>query len=168
MDILSQKRLVTYRNLINNLSVVETVLQNLSPIHSQGCVWIAKSQFFAVNKELNPKKQNQPKPSQSLFHRLLACWPAWRSWVWLSCTSTIRKRKTGRRWKEENSAKEAALSQWSKCEEPLPTRLLKIEGLYLGEKKTDRNPRVNREKFRRIKIWRWGQVYGVHRKRAMV
>lgn len=33
--------------------------------------------------------------------------------------------------------------------EPLPTRLLKIGDLHLGKKKTDRNPRVNREKVQK-------------------
>lgn len=40
----------------------------------------------------------------------------------------------------------------------------KIGDLHLGEKKNDRNPRVNREKFRRAKVRRRGEVHEVHRK----
>ncbi|XP_034364819.1 something about silencing protein 10 [Arvicanthis niloticus] len=148
------ERLVTYRNLINKLSVVDQKL-------SSEIRHLLTAKDGAVKKELNPKaKLTKTKPKsvkQSAAGADLTDEAA------LEFYKEMEDRQELKRKKEENSAEEQALEEQS-AKRAITYQIAKNRGLTPRRKKIDRNPRVkHREKFRRAKIRRRGQVREVRR-----
>lgn len=158
------ERLVTYRNLINKLSVVDEKLA--SEIRH-----LLTFKGDAGNKELISKaKLTKAKPES------VSGTPAAVSAVTdVSDDSDfdeeaarkyykeIEDKQKLKRKKEENSIEEQALEDQN-AKRAITYQIAKNRGLTPRRKKIDRNPRVkHREKFRRAKIRRRGQVREVRR-----
>ncbi|XP_074128915.1 something about silencing protein 10 [Sminthopsis crassicaudata] len=152
------ERLVTYRNLINRLAVVD---QRLSPQ-----IRYLLSQFDGEGKvaaELK-KPPTRPKPKSDVP---AAMGPAEDSdsdeEAALKHYEEMEKRLKLKRKKDEaaegEEEEEAADPAGSNAKRAITYQIAKNKGLTPRRKKIDRNPRVkHREKFRRAKIRRRGQV----------
>ncbi|KAL1790410.1 something about silencing protein 10 [Sigmodon hispidus] len=152
------ERLVTYRNLINKLSVVDQKL-------SSEIRHLLTAKDGAVKKEVNPKaKLTKTKPKSVLRAAAAANLsgdPDLNEAV-LS-KEEVEDRQKLKRKKEENSAEEQALEDQN-AKRAITYQIAKNRGLTPRRKKIDRNPRVkHREKFRKAKIRRRGQVREVRR-----
>ncbi|NXD03112.1 SAS10 protein, partial [Certhia familiaris] len=170
------ERLVAYRNIINDLAVVD---QKLSPqvrmllrnYYDKKEEKLRKENKFSVfltmdSKKTKPKRASVPVNGQAAaessdeseldeeaalkYYRMME-------------EKLARKRK---RTTDEDVPEEAAMSEG---EDPSKKRgvtyqMIKNKGLTPKRRKIDRNPRVkHREKFRRAKIRRKGQVREVRR-----
>ncbi|XP_004681291.1 PREDICTED: something about silencing protein 10 [Condylura cristata] len=156
------ERLVTYRNLINKLSVVDERL-------SSEIRHLLSLKDEARKEELNPKAKFAKTKAKSVSAT--------------AATSTVKdlsddsnfdeeaaveyykemedKQKLKR--KKENSSEEQALEDQN-AKRAITYQIAKNRGLTPRRKKIDRNPRVkHREKFRKAKIRRRGQVREVRR-----
>ncbi|XP_003801005.1 something about silencing protein 10 [Otolemur garnettii] len=160
------ERLVTYRNLINKLSIVDQKLS--SEIRS-----LLTFKDGAVKKGQNLKaKSTKAKPkSVSKTSAAAAAASAVRDLIDDSDFDEgtelqykeIEDRQKLKRKKEENSAEEQVLEDQN-AKRAITYQIAKNRGLTPRRKKIDRNPRVkHREKFRRAKIRRRGQVREVRR-----
>lgn len=154
------ERLVTYRNLINKLSVVDQKL-------SSEIRHLLTAKDGAVKKELNPKaKLTKTKPKfvkQTYADGDLTDDGPDFDEAALKDYTEMEDRQDLKRKKEENSAEEQALEEQN-AKRAITYQIAKNRGLTPRRKKIDRNPRVkHREKFRRAKIRRRGQVREVRR-----
>lgn len=155
------ERLVTYRNLINELSVVDQKL-------SSEIRHLLTAKDGAVKKELKPKAKltkTKPKPVKQAAAAAAADLTADPDFdeAALKNSKEMEDRQELKRKKEENSAEEEALEEQS-AKRAITYQIAKNRGLTPRRKKIDRNPRVkHREKFRRAKIRRRGQVREVRR-----
>lgn len=153
------ERLVTYRNLINKLSVVDQKL-------SSEIRHLLTAKEGAGTKDLNPKaKLTKTKPKSAKrtdANADLTEEPEFDEAA-LEFYKEMEDRPELKRKKEENSAEEQALEEQN-AKRAITYQIAKNRGLTPRRKKIDRNPRVkHREKFRRAKIRRRGQVREVRR-----
>lgn len=153
------ERLVTYRNLINKLSVVDQKLSSEIRL-------LLTAKEGAVKKDLNPKaKLTKTKPKsvkQTDANAGLIEDPEFDGAA-LESYKQMDDRPELKRKKEENGAEERALEEQD-AKRAITYQIAKNRGLTPRRKKIDRNPRVkHREKFRRAKIRRRGQVREVRR-----
>lgn len=153
------ERLVTYRNLINKLSVVDQKLSSEIRL-------LLTAKEGAVKKDLNPKaKLTKTKPKsvkQTDANAGLTEDPEFDEAA-LESYKEVEDRRELKRKKEENGAEERALEEQD-AKRAITYQIAKNRGLTPRRKKIDRNPRVkHREKFRRAKIRRRGQVREVRR-----
>lgn len=153
------ERLVTYRNLINKLSVVDQKL-------SSEIRHLLTAKEGAGKKDLNPKaKLTKTKPKSAKrtdANADLTEEPEFDEPA-LEFYKEMEDRPELKRKKEENSAEEQALEEQN-AKRAITYQIAKNRGLTPRRKKIDRNPRVkHREKFRRAKIRRRGQVREVRR-----
>uniref|UniRef100_A0A8B9YU09 UTP3 small subunit processome component n=1 Tax=Bos mutus grunniens TaxID=30521 RepID=A0A8B9YU09_BOSMU len=158
------ERLVTYRNLINKLSVVDQKL-------SSEIRYMLTLKDGAGKKELNLKaKSMKAKPKSvsetsaaALAVRDLSDDSDFDEEAALKYYKEMEERQKLKRKKEENSTKEQALEDQN-AKRAITYQIAKNRGLTPRRKKIDRNPRVkHREKFRKAKIRRRGQVREVRR-----
>ncbi|XP_063519797.1 something about silencing protein 10 [Pongo pygmaeus] len=158
------ERLVTYRNLINKLSVVDQKL-------SSEIRHLLTLKDDAVKKELIPKaKSTKPKPKSVSKTSAAACAVTdlsddsdFDEKAKLKYYKEMEDRQKLKRKKEENSTEEQALEDQN-AKRAITYQIAKNRGLTPRRKKIDRNPRVkHREKFRRAKIRRRGQVREVRK-----
>ncbi|XP_008827576.1 something about silencing protein 10 [Nannospalax galili] len=152
------ERLVTYRNLINKLSVVDQKL-------SSEIRHLLTVKDDSVKKELNLKSKftkTKPKSVSQTSAADLSDGPDFDDAA-LKYSKELLERQKLKRKKEENSAEEQAFEDQS-AKRAITYQIAKNRGLTPRRKKIDRNPRVkHREKFRRAKIRRRGQVREVRR-----
>lgn len=153
------ERLVTYRNLINKLSLVDQKLSSEIRL-------LLTAKEGAVKKDLNPKaKLTKTKPKsvkQTDANAGLTEDPEFDEAA-LESYKEMKDRPELKRKKEENGAEERALEEQD-AKRAITYQIAKNRGLTPRRKKIDRNPRVkHREKFRRAKIRRRGQVREVRR-----
>ncbi|XP_004871786.1 something about silencing protein 10 [Heterocephalus glaber] len=154
------ERLVTYRNLINKLSVVDQKL-------SSEIRHLLTLKNGPIRKELNPKaKLTKAKPksaSKTSASRNLSGDSDFNEEAALKYYIEMEDRQKLKRKKEETCAEEQALEDQN-AKRAITYQIAKNKGLTPRRKKIDRNPRVkHREKFRRAKIRRRGQVREVRR-----
>lgn len=158
------ERLVTYRNLINKLSVVDQKL-------SSEIRYMLTLKDGAGKKELNLKaKSMKAKPKSvsetsaaALAVRDLSDDSDFDEEAALKYYKEMEERQKLKRKKEENSTEEQALEDQN-AKRAITYQIAKNRGLTPRRKKIDRNPRVkHREKFRKAKIRRRGQVREVRR-----
>lgn len=153
-------RLVTYRNLINQLSVVDQKL-------SSEIRHLLTAKDGAIKKELNPKaKLPKTKPksaSQTPAAVADLSDDADFDEAALRHDKEMEDRQKLKRKKEEISTEEQ-VPEDQNAKRAITYQIAKNRGLTPRRKKIDRNPRVkHREKFRRAKIRRRGQVREVRR-----
>ncbi|XP_005068227.2 something about silencing protein 10 [Mesocricetus auratus] len=154
------ERLVTYRNLINKLSVVDQKL-------SSEIRHLLTAKDGAVKKDLRPKaKVTKSKPeSVSRIPPDAADLSDEADFdeAALKYSQEMEDRQKLKRKKEDNIAEEEALEEQN-AKRAITYQIAKNRGLTPRRKKIDRNPRVkHREKFRKAKIRRRGQVREVRR-----
>lgn len=158
------ERLVTYRNLINKLSVVDQKL-------SSEIRYLLTLKDGVGKKELNLKaKSMKAKPKSvsetsaaALAVRDLSDDSDFDEEAALKYYKEMEERQKLKRKKEENSTEEQALEDQN-AKRAITYQIAKNRGLTPRRKKIDRNPRVkHREKFRKAKIRRRGQVREVRR-----
>ncbi|XP_008584657.1 PREDICTED: something about silencing protein 10 [Galeopterus variegatus] len=158
------ERLVTYRNLINKLSVVDEKL-------SSEIRHLLTFKNDAVKKELNPKAKSTKAKPKSLSETSAAASVVtnlsddsnFDEEAALKYYKETEDRQKLKRKKEQNSTEEQALEDQN-AKRAITYQIAKNRGLTPRRKKIDRNPRVkHREKFRRAKIRRRGQVREVRR-----
>ncbi|XP_004392954.1 PREDICTED: something about silencing protein 10 [Odobenus rosmarus divergens] len=157
------ERLVTYRNLINKLSVVDQKL-------SSEIRHLLTLKDDAGKKELNSEaKFTKAKPKSVSETTAAASTVAGISddsdldEAALKYYKEIEDKQKLKRKKEENSIEEQALEDQN-AKRAITYQIAKNRGLTPRRKKIDRNPRVkHREKFRKAKIRRRGQVREVRR-----
>ncbi|XP_021385258.2 something about silencing protein 10 [Lonchura striata] len=171
------ERLVEYRNIINDLSVID---QKLSPqvrmllrnYYDKKEEKLQKENKFSVFLTMNgtkkkPKRASVPVKGQaaaaeSSDESELDEEAALKYYKMFEEKLALKRKRTG----DEDVLEEAAVSEG---EDPNKKRgvtyqMIKNKGLTPKRRKIDRNPRVkHREKFRRAKIRRKGQVREVRR-----
>ncbi|NXK63624.1 SAS10 protein, partial [Sylvietta virens] len=171
------ERLVAYRNIINDLAVID---QKLSPqvrvllrnYYDKKEEKLRKENKFSVFLTMDGKK-NKPKCASAPVNGQAAAAEssdeceldeeaALKYYRMMEEKLALKRKKTG----DEDVLEEAAVSEG---EDPSKKRgvtyqMIKNKGLTPKRRKIDRNPRVkHREKFRRAKIRRKGQVREVRR-----
>ncbi|XP_007523593.1 something about silencing protein 10 [Erinaceus europaeus] len=149
------ERLVTYRNLINQLAPVD---QQLTP--EIRCL-------LALRDGTDPKaKLTRAKPRRatgSAAVTQVGDGSDLEEEAALSYYQEMEDKQKLKRKKEERDAEEAALED-PNAKRAITYQIAKNRGLTPRRKKIDRNPRVkHREKFRRARIRRRGQVREVRR-----
>ncbi|XP_059969157.1 something about silencing protein 10 [Mesoplodon densirostris] len=155
------ERLVTYRNLINKLSVMDQKLSSeiRHLLTLKDGAGKAKLNLKAKSTKAKPKSVSAVAASavtdlsdDSDFDEAA-----------LKYYKEIEDRQKLKRKKEEDSTEERAL-EVQNAKRAITYQIAKNRGLTPRRKKIDRNPRVkHREKFRRAKIRRRGQVREVRR-----
>ncbi|NXM47673.1 SAS10 protein, partial [Gymnorhina tibicen] len=174
------ERLVAYRNIINDLAVID---QKLSPqvrmllrnYYDKKEEKLRKENKFSVFLTMDGKK-NKPKRASAPVNGQAAAAAAEESsdeseldeeaalkyYKMMEEKLALKRKRAG----DKNVLEEAAVSEG---EDPSKKRgvtyqMIKNKGLTPKRRKIDRNPRVkHREKFRRAKIRRKGQVREVRR-----
>ncbi|NXQ10072.1 SAS10 protein, partial [Peucedramus taeniatus] len=171
------ERLVEYRNIINDLAVID---QRLSPqvrrllrnYYDKKEENLRKENKFSVFLTMNGNK-NKPKRASAPVNGQAAAAEssdeseldeeaALKYYKMMEEKLALKRKRTG----DEDVVEEAAVSEG---EDPSKKRgvtyqMMKNKGLTPKRRKIDRNPRVkHREKFRRAKIRRKGQVREVQR-----
>ncbi|NWU35844.1 SAS10 protein, partial [Hylia prasina] len=171
------ERLVAYRNIINDLAAID---QKLSPqvrmllrnYYDKKEEKLRKENKFAVFLTMDGKK-NKPKRASAPVNGQAAAAEssdeseldeeaALKYYKMMEEKLALKRKRTG----DEDVLEEAAVSEG---EDPSKKRgvtyqMIKNKGLTPKRRKIDRNPRVkHREKFRRAKIRRKGQVREVRR-----
>lgn len=159
------ERLVTYRNLINKLSVVDQKL-------SSEIRHLLTLKDEAGKKELDLKAKSIKAKPKSVSETTAAAASAvtdlsddsdFEEEAVLKYYKETEDRQNLKRKKEESSTEEQALED-PNAKRAITYQIAKNRGLTPRRKKIDRNPRVkHREKFRRAKIRRRGQVREVRR-----
>lgn len=156
------ERLVTYRTLINKLSVVDQKL-------SSEIRYLLTLKDDAGRKELIPKAKSTKAKPKSVSEAVAASAVTdlsdsdFDEEAALKYYKEIEDRHNLKRKKEENSTEDKALENQN-AKRAITYQIAKNRGLTPRRKKIDRNPRVkHREKFRRAKIRRRGQVREVRR-----
>ncbi|NXC59559.1 SAS10 protein, partial [Aleadryas rufinucha] len=171
------ERLVAYRNIINDLAVID---QKLSPqfrvllrnYYDRKEEKLRKENKFSVFPTMDGKK-NKPKRASAPVNGQAAAAEssdeseldeeaALKYYKMMEEKLALKRKRAG----DEDALEEAAVSEG---EDPSKKRgvtyqMIKNKGLTPKRRKIDRNPRVkHREKFRRAKIRRKGQVREVRR-----
>lgn len=158
------ERLVTYRNLINKLSVVDQKL-------SSEIRHLLTFKEDAGRKGLNSRAKSTKARPKSISETTAAVSAVAASSddsdldeeAALKFYKEIEDKQKLKRKKEEKSVDEQALEDQN-AKRAITYQIAKNRGLTPRRKKIDRNPRVkHREKFRRAKIRRRGQVREVRR-----
>lgn len=158
------ERLVTYRNLINKLSVVDQKL-------SSEIRHLLTLKGGAGKKELNLKAKSMKAKPKSVSETSAAAFAVtdlsddsdFDEEAALKYYKEMEEKQKLKRKKEENSTEEQALEDQN-AKRAITYQIAKNRGLTPRRKKIDRNPRVkHREKFRKAKIRRRGQVREVRR-----
>ncbi|CAI9172084.1 unnamed protein product [Rangifer tarandus platyrhynchus] len=158
------ERLVTYRNLINKLSVVDQKL-------SSEIRHLLTLKSGAGKKELNLKAKSMKAKSKSVSETSAAALTVpdlsddsdFDEEAALKYYKEMEEKQKLKRKKEENSTEEQVLEDQN-AKRAITYQIAKNRGLTPRRKKIDRNPRVkHREKFRKAKIRRRGQVREVRR-----
>ena len=158
------ERLVTYRNLINKLSVVDQKL-------SSEIRYLLTLKGGAGKKELNLKAKSMKAKPKSVSETSAAALAVpdlsddsdFDEEAALKYYKEMEEKQKLKRKKEENSTEEQALEDQN-AKRAITYQIAKNRGLTPRRKKIDRNPRVkHREKFRKAKIRRRGQVREVRR-----
>ncbi|XP_032190402.1 something about silencing protein 10 [Mustela erminea] len=158
------ERLVTYRNLINKLSVVDQKL-------SSEIRHLLTFKQDAGKKGLNSRAKSTKARPKSVSETTAAASAVAASSddsdldeaAALKFYKEIEDKQKLKRKKEEKSVDEQALEDQN-AKRAITYHIAKNRGLTPRRKKIDRNPRVkHREKFRRAKIRRRGQVREVRR-----
>ena len=158
------ERLVTYRNLINKLSVVDQKL-------SSEIRHLLTLKGGAGKKELNLKAKSMKAKPKSVSETSAAALAVpdlsdgsdFDEAAALKYYKEMEEKQKLKRKKEENSTEEQALEDQN-AKRAITYQIAKNRGLTPRRKKIDRNPRVkHREKFRKAKIRRRGQVREVRR-----
>ncbi|KAM4899762.1 something about silencing protein 10 [Sylvia borin] len=171
------ERLVAYRNIINDLAVID---QKLSPQvrvllrsyydRREEKLWKENkfSVFFAMDGKKNKPKHasvpvnGQAAAAESSDESELDEEAALKYYKMMEEKLALKRKRTG----DEDAREEAEVSEG---EDPSKKRgvtyqMIKNKGLTPKRRKIDRNPRVkHREKFRRAKIRRKGQTREVQR-----
>ncbi|CAO2639442.1 Something about silencing protein 10 [Lemmus lemmus] len=153
-------RLVTYRNLINQLSVVDQKL-------SSEIRHLLTAKDGAIKKELNPKAKLPKTKAKSVSQTSATVADLSDDADFDEAarrhSKEMEDRQKLKRKKEETTAEEQVLEDQN-AKRAITYQIAKNRGLTPRRKKIDRNPRVkHREKFRRAKIRRRGQVREVRR-----
>ncbi|XP_060103150.1 something about silencing protein 10 [Heteronotia binoei] len=168
------ERLVTYRNLINDL---DTVDQKLSPevrlllkeFHSSGGVEVMKKSVGCLRKSVNKTK---PRAARKVSSGDLAEEASEDSDFneeaalnyYKEMEEKIKSKKKRKQVETEEEEKPLVEEEVPDQKRGATYQIIKNKGLTPKRKKIDRNPRVkHREKFRRAKIRRKGQVREVRR-----
>ncbi|NWW14310.1 SAS10 protein, partial [Oreocharis arfaki] len=176
------ERLVAYRNIINDLAVID---QKLSPqvrmllrnYYDKKEEKLRKENKFSVFLTMDAKK-NKPKCASEPTNGQAAAAAAESSdeseldeeaalkyYKMMEEKLAFKRKRAG----DEHVLEEAVVSEGEEGEDPSKKRgvtyqMIKNKGLTPKRRKIDRNPRVkHREKFRRAKIRRKGQVREVRR-----
>ena len=158
------ERLVTYRNLINKLSVVDQKL-------SSEIRHLLTLKGGAGKKELNLKAKSMKAKPKAVSETSAAALGVtdlsddsdFDEEAALKYYKEMEEKRKLKRKKEENSTEEQALEDQN-AKRAITYQIAKNRGLTPRRKKIDRNPRVkHREKFRKAKIRRRGQVREVRR-----
>ncbi|NXC67929.1 SAS10 protein, partial [Anhinga anhinga] len=171
------ERLVAYRNIINDLAVIDQKLSSevrmlLKNYYDKKEAKLRKEKKFAVFLPLDVKK-NKPKHAAALANgQATADEPSDESDLDEEAALKYYKMMEGKlKLKRKRSEDQDALEEEEVLEGEDPNKkrgvtyqMIKNKGLTPRRKKIDRNPRVkHREKFRRAKIRRKGQVREVRR-----
>ncbi|NXQ91882.1 SAS10 protein, partial [Nyctibius grandis] len=171
------ERLVAYRNTINDLAVIDQRLSSqvrmlLKNYYDKKEDKLQKEKKFAVFLPLDVKK-NKPKRAPALANgQATADEPSDESDLdeeaalkYYKMMEEKLKLKRKRTEDQDMSAEEAVLEgEYPNKKRGVTYQMIKNKGLTPRRKKIDRNPRVkHREKFRRAKIRRKGQVREVRR-----
>ncbi|XP_056400640.1 something about silencing protein 10 [Hyla sarda] len=158
------ERLVTYRNLINDLAVVD---ERLSPQ-----IRLLLSEEFRKNLSEGKVSINPPKPSRQAAGKrpVSEAEPADDSdlddeaalnYYRMMENRLLQKRKPA---EEQTTVEEPSEEMDPNAKRGITYQIAKNKGLTPKRRKIDRNPRVkHREKFRRAKIRRKGQVREVRK-----
>ncbi|NWU68164.1 SAS10 protein, partial [Pterocles burchelli] len=172
------ERLVAYRNIINDLAVIDQKLSSqvrmlLKTYYDKKEDKLRKEKKFAMFLPLDVKK-NKPKRAPALANGQAAAAElsdesdldeeaALKYYKMMEEKLKLKRKRT----EDQDTLEEAAVLEG---EDPnnkkrgLTYQMIKNKGLTPRRKKIDRNPRVkHREKFRRAKIRRKGQVREVRR-----
>ncbi|KAB0363574.1 hypothetical protein FD754_007730, partial [Muntiacus muntjak] len=145
------ERLVTYRNLINKLSVVDQKLFSEIP-------HLLTLKGGAGKNELNLKAKSMEAKPKSVSETSACCLEAA-----LKYYKEMEERQKLKRKKGENSTEKQAL-EYQNAKRAITYQIAKNRGLTPRRKKIGRHPRGKHwEKFRKAKIRRRGQVREVCR-----
>lgn len=165
------ERLVTYRNLINDLGGVDAKLS------SEIRLLLSEAQHGQTNKAVK-EKNPQRSERKAVKRPAVSSQPAGGSAADSDLDEEaalhyyreaeerlkLKKRKKGQEEEEEGLGVEAEEELDPDAKRAITYQIAKNKGLTPKRKKIDRNPRVkHREKFRRAKIRRKGQVREVRR-----
>lgn len=155
------ERLVTYRNLINKLSLVDQKLsseiRHLLKLKDDA----GKKGLKLTVKSTKAKPKSVGETAASAVTDLSD--DDFDEEAALKYYKEMEARQKLKRKKEENSTEEQAF-EYRSAKRAITKQIAKNRGLTPRRKKIDRNPRVkHREKFRRAKIRRRGQVREVRR-----
>lgn len=157
------ERLVTYRNLINKLSVVDQKLSSEIRHLLTLKDGTAKKELIAKAKltKAKPKSVSETSAPASSVGELSD--DSDFDEASLKNYKEMENRQTLKRKNEENGTEEQVLEDQN-AKRAITYQIAKNRGLTPRRKKIDRNPRVkHREKFRRAKIRRRGQVREVRK-----
>ncbi|XP_021145833.2 something about silencing protein 10 [Columba livia] len=169
------ERLVAYRNIINDLAVVDQRLSSqvrmlLKNYYDKKEQKLPKEKKFAMFLPLDAKK-NKPKGAPALANGRADELSGESDLDEEAALKYYRMMEEKLRVKRKRTGDQDALEEAAAMEEEDPNKkrgvtyqMIKNKGLTPRRKKIDRNPRVkHREKFRRAKIRRKGQVREVRR-----
>ncbi|KAK2519997.1 hypothetical protein Q9233_011785 [Columba guinea] len=169
------ERLVAYRNIINDLAVVDQRLSSqvrmlLKNYYDKKEQKLPKEKKFAMFLPLDAKK-NKPKGAPALANGRADELSGESDLDEEAALKYYRMMEEKLRVKRKRTEDQDALEEAAAMEEEDPNQkrgvtyqMIKNKGLTPRRKKIDRNPRVkHREKFRRAKIRRKGQVREVRR-----
>ncbi|XP_072887899.1 something about silencing protein 10 isoform X1 [Hemitrygon akajei] len=172
------ERLLSYRNLINDLPVVDVKLpsdiqQNLRQNNKNLKSISGKDQHFSKLKKMPSQMSKQPKAGQRTKVKVTGEEVSkdlkydMGAEAGLLCHNNMKDTLPQKRKMEEDSNENTATVQemlGADEKRKITYQIAKNKGLTPKRKKIDRNPRVkHREKFRRAKIRRKGQVREVRR-----
>ncbi|XP_039206260.1 something about silencing protein 10 [Crotalus tigris] len=164
------ERLVTYRNLINDLAVVDQKLLPevrllLNEFHNNesGGVASGKKSLPFIRKAANKRKTKSPNFTEGEAEDELTDDSEFDEQAALDfykeMEEKIMLKKKRKREAKEDASHLVVEEEESDQKRGATYQMLKNKGLTPRRKKIDRNPRVkHREKFRRAKIRRKGQV----------
>ncbi|KAM9742441.1 something about silencing protein 10 [Dama dama] len=158
------ERLVTYRNLINKLSVVDQKLSSeiRHLLTLKGGAGKKALSLKAKSMKAKPKSVSETSAA-ALAVTDLSDDSDFDEEAALKYYKEMEEKQKLKRKKEENSTEEQALEDQN-AKRAITYQIAKNRGLTPRRKKIDRNPRVkHREKFRKAKIRRRGQVREVRR-----
>ncbi|NWX03996.1 SAS10 protein, partial [Caloenas nicobarica] len=169
------ERLVAYRNIINDLAVIDQRLSSqvrmlLKNYYDKKDHKLRKEKKFAMFLPLDVKK-NKPKGGPALANGQADELSGESDMDEEAALKYYQMMEEKLRLKRKRTDDQDALEEAAAMEEEDPNKkrgvtyqMIKNKGLTPRRKKIDRNPRVkHREKFRRAKIRRKGQVREVRR-----
>ncbi|XP_041129487.1 something about silencing protein 10-like [Polyodon spathula] len=164
------ERLVTYRNLINDLGGVDAKLS------SEIRLLLSEAQHDQTNRAVKEKGKNPQRSERKAVKRAtVSSQPAGDAagsdldeeaalHYYREAEERVKLKKRKKGQEEEGLGVEAEEELDPDAKRAITYQIAKNKGLTPKRKKIDRNPRVkHREKFRRAKIRRKGQVREVRR-----